>query len=395
MLVSLLFLSCGFVVLAAVFYRYRLWAEAKFHWYNEILDNIPNPISVTDQNMKWTFINRSVENLMKVKRKDIIGHHCSEWGAPICKTKDCGVECLRSGKSQTLFEQWNLNFRVDSTYLLGLNGEKMGHIEFVTEITAQENLKKTSNALMNATSHLNENISQISSASTNLSQGTTESAASIEEISSALAEIHSQTAINAHNASQASELAVETSDLVEKGVGSVNAMVAAMESINSSSESIKKVIKVIDNIAFQTNLLALNAAVEAARAGEHGKGFAVVAEEVRNLAGRSSKAVLETSAMIDESILRFQKGTQVAHGLSENFSLIREKMTKTNQLFSEISKASHDQAAGLSQVTESITQIDTVTQRNTAVSEETSSAATLLLEEAKKLGNLAAQLNAG
>src|SRR6202011_2193544 len=89
---------------------------------------------------------------------------------------------------------------------------------------------------------------------------------------------------------------------------SLDQMIVAMGEINTQSDKISKIIKVIDEIAMQTNILALNAAVEAARAGEAGMGFAVVADEVRNLSQRCSQAAKDTAALIEESIAKSNEG---------------------------------------------------------------------------------------
>ena len=226
---------------------------------------------------------------------------------------------------------------------------------------------------------------QVSDASQALSQGATESASSLEEVTSSMNEMSSQVRTNAENAGAANQLSSESQKAAEKGNRQMSEMVQAMGEINEAGQNISKIIKVIDEIAFQTNLLALNAAVEAARAGQHGKGFAVVAEEVRNLAARSAKAAEETAELIEGSVALTDKGNQMAQQTAGALKEIMESTNKVSDLLEEIAAASNEQAEGITQVTTGLSQIDQVTQQNTASAEESAAAAEELSGQALQM----------
>lgn len=243
-----------------------------------------------------------------------------------------------------------------------------------------QSLEEMTETIAQATHEVTNASQEISSGSMDLSQRTEHQAASIEETSASMAQVSSTVTQNARNAADARKLSMNAREMAEKGQSIVSSAVHAMGEIETSSQKISDIIGVIDEIAFQTNLLALNAAVEAARAGDAGKGFAVVATEVGKLARRSSDAAKDIKDLIATSEDHVADGVKLVDQAGESLSEIVKSVADVTDLISDIAVASKEQANSIQEINVAITNMDEMTQQNSALVEE-SAAATRALED--------------
>jgi methyl-accepting chemotaxis protein len=235
---------------------------------------------------------------------------------------------------------------------------------------------------------------QVSSSSQSLAQGSSEQAASLEETSASSEEINSMARKNSENSRVTADLMTQSQHRLVQTNQALDQSVLAMGEINTQSDKIAKIIKVIDEIAFQTNILALNAAVEAARAGEAGMGFAVVADEVRNLAQRCAQAAKDTAALIEESITKSNDGKLKVDQVATAIRAITEEADKMKTLVDEVNLGSQEQARGIEQIGKAITQMEQVTQKTAANAEESASAAEELNAQSETLKDIVERLTA-
>ena len=247
------------------------------------------------------------------------------------------------------------------------------------------NLNQTLRTIMEAVQSIDTASHEIASGNLDLSARTEMQASSLEETSSAMETLTEAVNDNANNAQLACDLAAQASDLAVQGGTAMQQAVATMATIRANSRQIVDIIGVIDGISFQTNILALNAAVEAARAGEQGRGFAVVASEVRTLAHRSAQAAKEIKTLIATSVTTIDGGSVAVQQAGERMSAIVASVQQVNDIIQRVKQASAEQASGITEVNQAVTQMDDVTQQNAALVEQAAAAAASLQDQAVKL----------
>ena len=226
---------------------------------------------------------------------------------------------------------------------------------------------------------------EIALGNVDLASRTEQQAAALTETAASMEQLGATVKQNTENVFEASRLTSEAVKNAKTGEQVSQEVIVTMGLINSSSKKIEDITGVINSIAFQTNILALNAAVEAARAGEQGRGFAVVAGEVRNLAQRSAVAAKEIESLIAESVSNIRAGSDQVSRTEEAIGAIIASVSQVDVLMSHISTASDEQSRGIGQIEQAVTEMDSVTQQNSVLVQQSAAASASLEEQVQHL----------
>jgi methyl-accepting chemotaxis protein len=260
------------------------------------------------------------------------------------------------------------------------NDEFARLIESVSDM--QQNLRRVVGEVRQAADSIVHASGEIASGSSDLATRTGQTAASLEESAAAMEQIAATVRQTADTSNEATRIAQASASAAERGKQVIGTMAATMEGIQGSARKISDIIGTIDGIAFQTNILALNAAVESARAGEAGRGFAVVAAEVRQLAQRAAAAAREVRALITTSVDLVTSGTRVAEEAAQAVGEIVSSARRVSELLSDIAVGAKEQDSGVRQTTQAVQAMDSATQQNAALVEQTAAAAASLRDQA-------------
>ena len=376
--------------------------ESQAHWYESILNTLPLSISVTDNDMVWTFCNtNALGSMQKTCQSDVVGKHCSEKQGNICNTPECGIEQLRLGNKQVINHMPNgKTMQIMLDYLRDSQGKAVGHVEIGEDITEKVLLEKKAaaaahQARMSTVTQLEDVVSHLQRAadSLNASLGDVRDKAGIAadrmaETATAMNEMNATVLEVAHNAEGAAEAATSVQGHAQDGAGIVLRTIQSMQSVQQQSSGLKgdmadldkqakdigTVLTLIRDIADQTNLLALNAAIEAARAGEAGRGFAVVADEVRKLAEKTMSATREvetaiatiqegtgkSSTTVDGTVTSIEEVGRMAEESGQSLERISNLAGDSSARVSAIAAAATEQSAASEEINRNIAEVNTL-----------------------------------
>lgn len=228
-------------------------------------------------------------------------------------------------------------------------------------------LVSTVEAITQASTEVFQSSSRLDSSSKIVSQGAREQAANLLEISENLGSLRDGAIKSIETAEKVNSMATRSWEQVLSADRQMEGLVQAMKDLNGGAQTIRAASKSIDDIAFQTTILALNARIEAARAGKYGRGFSEVAADIRKLADRSSRSVVETSTSVETILRLLDKNTRMVEETSIHLAELRRTADSMSALAREAAEAGRVQGRQLVDVAGRVDGIDKVTVTNLSV----------------------------
>ncbi|WP_186578262.1 methyl-accepting chemotaxis protein [Aquibacillus kalidii] len=277
--------------------------------------------------------------------------------------------------------------------------------------TLIENVKNTSNHLLDSANNLSA-ISEETSASSEevgvaiseIATGTQEQANDLEEINqrvelltNSIENLEKQSKTMQDITKQTEVVSLEGIEIVQQlQQSNANSLAASQEisdeikNLNNKTKQITQVMETIETIAEETNLLALNASIEAARAGEYGKGFSVVADEIRKLAEQSKEATHQVQGVVSAIVTETTKTVETVEGTMKTAEGLNDDVRKTENKFTEMSASVKQIAEALQTVNK---EMGIITSYNRQMSEGIESASSVSEQTAASVQEITSSID--
>lgn len=357
-------------------------------WYRAILDRVPIPLGLLDDKSTWVYANPAIATVLGLEKPEDM---CNRGANETMSAGEASFVKRTNNPNASDIEtlevtvHGNRQYDVASCRVDDTENRYIGRLVVGMDVTDARSIARTLALATGIARNLDGKADRILSAAQSLSESAMEQSAAIEEITSTTQKIGESAVTYASSARNSFSQAKATHDASDRGAHEAQEVANAMNGVRDSGQNIRKIIKLIDDIAFQTNLLSLNAAVEAARAGRNGKGFAVVAGEVRSLAGRSAKAAKETSLMIEEMTNRIGDATTSIEQLGTTLVVIRDNSDNLRVNSNEVAQLAEQQSHSVQQVHVTLEQISKSVDSTIVISRGTADVAEDLMQQAAAL----------
>jgi len=400
-----------------------------------ILNSTADGIVTVDHHGLVCAFNAAAEKLFGYGAEEIIGQHVGQFVPSLRRTnfEEMAEKPLGVGEVRAL---------QDESYTNGVDKEghrvpvalRVTEIEYsgqrlyiailrdvALSVEAERERNDVAAAIRDAVRRLAAANEQITTMTAKQAEGTHQQAGSASETSTTVAEVAATTEQMAERSKLVTQSARHASKVGEEGQQAVEQSIQVMTTVKEQVESIAdnilslseraqtigEITATVKDIAEQTNVLALNAAVEASRAGEHGKGFAVVAAEVKSLADQSKKATGQVAQILaeiqratnntvrstEQSTKAAGEASKVVHLAGDTIAALSKALADSERAAVQISAAARQQATGVEQLNESVSNISKVTDENSRSIEEIKSSVSALNEVSDELASLTASFD--